>query len=87
MPPGSGQVRYEPTQRSIVALISINLGVMNLLPIPALDGGRTVLILAEMITRKKLPANIEATINAVGLAVLLGLSAIIMVKDVIGLFN
>ena len=45
------------------------------------------MILAEMITRKKIPANIEATINAVGLAILLGLSAIIMVKDVFGLFS
>lgn len=72
---------------SIISLISINLGVMNLLPIPALDGGRTVLILAEMITRKKLPADIEAKINAVSLAILLGLSAIIMIKDIIALFN
>lgn len=72
---------------SIVGLISINLGVMNLLPLPALDGGRTVMILAEMITRKKIPANIEATINMVGLAILLGLSFIIMIKDVIGLFG
>ena len=71
---------------NIVALISINLGVMNLLPLPALDGGRTVMILAEMVTRKKIPARIEATINAVGLAVLLGLSAIILIKDVIMLF-
>lgn len=92
-PIGIGEVIGEAANQgpgpllSIAALISINLGVMNLLPIPALDGGRTVLILAEMITRKKLPANVEATINAVGLAVLLGLSAIIMIKDVIGLFN
>ena len=71
---------------NIVAMISINLGVMNLLPIPALDGGRTVMLLAELVTRKKLPANVEATINAVGLLVLLGLSFIIMIKDVIGLF-
>ena len=71
---------------NIVSLISINLGVMNLLPIPALDGGRMVAILAEMITRKKLPSNVESTINAVGLAVLLGLSFIIMIKDIIGLF-
>ncbi len=71
---------------SIVALISINLGVMNLLPIPALDGGRMVLILVEMVTKKKLPPNVEATINAVSLIVLLGLSVIIMIKDVIGLF-
>lgn len=71
---------------NIVAMISINLGVMNLLPIPALDGGRTVILLAELVTRKKLPTNVEATINAVGLLVLLGLSFIIMIKDVIGLF-
>jgi regulator of sigma E protease len=72
---------------SIVSLISINLGAMNLLPIPALDGGRTLMILIEMITKKKLPPNVEATINAVGLIVLLGLSVIIMIKDVIGLFG
>lgn len=70
----------------IVSLISINLGVMNLLPIPALDGGRLVMILIEMITRKKVPENVEATINAIGLIILLGFSAIIMIKDIIGLF-
>ncbi len=70
----------------IVSLISINLGVMNLLPIPALDGGRMITIIAEMITRKKIPPKVEGIINAVGLAVLLGLSFIIMIKDVIGLF-
>ena len=71
---------------SIIALISMNLGVMNLLPIPALDGGRTVLLLVEMVLRKKLPPNVEANMNAISLAILLGLSAIIMIKDVIGLF-
>ena len=71
---------------NIVALISINLGVMNLLPIPALDGGRTVLILVEMISGKKLPPNVEATVNGVSLIILLGLSAIILIKDVVGLF-
>ena len=72
---------------SIASLISINLGVMNLLPIPALDGGRTLLILVEWVTKKKLPPNVEATMNAVSLVILLALSAIIMVKDVIGLFG
>ena len=71
---------------SLVAVISINLGVMNLLPIPALDGGRMITILIEMITKKKLPAKVENTINAVGLALLLGFSAIVLVKDVIGMF-
>lgn len=72
---------------SIVGLISINLGVMNLLPLPALDGGRLVMILCEMVTRKKIPAKIESTINAVGLLLLLGLSALIMIKDIFGLFS
>lgn len=66
----------------IIALISINLGIMNLLPIPALDGGRLVTILVEMITRKKLPARVEGMINAIGLFLLLGLSVIIMIKDI-----
>lgn len=70
---------------SLVAVISINLGVMNLLPIPALDGGRMLTILIEMITKKKLPAKVENTINAVGLAILLGFSVIVLVKDVIGI--
>jgi regulator of sigma E protease len=69
----------------LVAMISINLGVMNLLPIPALDGGRILFILIEMISRRRLPARIEETINAVGLFLLLGLSVIIMIKDVIAI--
>ena len=69
----------------IAALISINLGVMNLLPFPALDGGRLITILIEMISRRRIPAKIEGVINAVGLFILLALSAVILVKDVIGL--
>ncbi|MBE6536973.1 MAG: site-2 protease family protein [Ruminococcaceae bacterium] len=69
----------------ITVLISINLGVMNLLPIPALDGGRIFTLLIEMITRKKLPAKVEETINAVGLALLLGLSFIVLIKDIVQL--
>ena len=66
----------------IVALISINLGVMNLLPIPALDGGRIFTLLIEMVTRKKLPAKVESMINMIGLAALLGLSFIVLIKDI-----
>jgi len=69
----------------ILALISINLGVMNMLPIPALDGGRTLTILVEMVTRKRMPPKVEQIINGVGLALLLGLSAVILIKDVIQL--
>lgn len=70
---------------NIVVLISINLGVMNLLPIPALDGGRLISILFEMITRKRVPQKVEGVINAVGLMLLLGLSVVVMIKDVIQL--
>lgn len=69
----------------ITVLISINLGFMNLLPIPALDGGRLIVILVEMITKKRLPPKVEGIINSVGLFILLGLSLVIMVKDVIQL--
>ena len=64
------------------ALISINLGVMNLLPIPALDGGRLLTTAVEMVSGKKLPAKIENVINGVALILLVGLSIVIMVKDV-----
>ena len=66
----------------MVTLISINLGVMNLLPIPALDGGRIITILFEMITRKKINPKVEGWVNAIGLGVLLLFSLFIMVKDV-----
>ena len=69
----------------ITTLISINLGVMNLLPIPALDGGRMVSLLFEMITKKRLPTKVEGMINAVGLGILLLFSLFIMVKDIIQL--
>lgn len=64
------------------SLISINLGFMNLLPIPALDGGRLLTTLVEIVTRKKIPAKIENMINGIGLILLLGLSIVIMFKDI-----
>lgn len=70
----------------ILALISINLGIFNLLPIPALDGGRLVFILIEMIFRKPVPQKYEKWVHAFGMIVLLGLMAVIMVKDIWALF-
>lgn len=67
---------------NLIVIISINLGFMNLLPIPALDGGRMLVLIVEMVTRKRLPQKVENMINAIGLALLLGLSVIIMVKDI-----
>lgn len=66
----------------IMALISINVGVFNLLPIPALDGGRLFFILIEAIRRKPIPAKYEGYIHAVGMALLLLLMVIITFNDI-----
>lgn len=71
----------------IMALITFNLGLFNLLPFPALDGGRLLLIVAEMITRKKIPQKYESLINAIGFALLLTFMAFITVKDIWGLIK
>lgn len=71
----------------LVALISINLGVVNLLPIPALDGGRLVFVLIEMIFRKPVPKEIEAKIHGIGLILLLGLTVLVSILDVRNLFG
>lgn len=73
------------------AFIAVNLGIMNLLPIPALDGGRAVALLLtvaiEAVTRKKLNPKYEGYIHAGGMILLLALMALIMLKDVIFLFK
>lgn len=66
----------------IMALITINLGLFNLLPIPALDGGRLVFILFEMIFRKPVPQKYESIVHAVGMVILLGFMAIVTLKDI-----
>ena len=71
---------------SLFAFITLNLGVFNLLPIPALDGGRLVFLLIEAVSRKKVPAKVEATIHGVGMIVLLAFMFVVSVKDVIMMF-
>ena len=70
---------------NITVLISMNLGFMNLVPFPALDGGRLITILIEMITRKKIPAKVEAMINGIGITILFALMILILFKDVFAL--
>ncbi|MGM9585802.1 MAG: M50 family metallopeptidase [Faecousia sp.] len=71
--------------------IAINLAVMNLLPIPALDGGRVVCLLlttaVEAVTKKKIDPKYEGYLHSAGMIVLLGLMAIIMFKDIFVLFR
>lgn len=71
----------------IMALISINLGLFNLLPIPALDGGRLVFILFEMITKKPVPQKYESMVHAIGFIVLIVFMLLITAKDIWSLFT
>ena len=66
----------------VMMVITVNLGIVNMLPFPALDGGRFLMLLIEWIFRKPVPRKVESIINTVGLILLLGLSAVIAVKDV-----
>jgi len=67
---------------SITILLSANLGVMNLLPFPALDGGRLLIYLIEAITRKKVPEKVEAALNGVGFVLLMVLMVVVMGSDI-----
>ncbi|MCX7854083.1 MAG: site-2 protease family protein, partial [Caldilineales bacterium] len=66
----------------LTAILSLNLAVINLLPIPALDGGRLFFVLVEGIRRKRIPPEKEALVHLAGFALLLGLMALITVVDV-----
>lgn len=69
----------------LVTVISINLGVMNLLPVPALDGGHLLLYVIELIRRKPVKPEVESVINFIGLVLILALAVIISIKDIITL--
>lgn len=66
----------------MMALITINLGLFNLLPIPALDGGRLMFILFEMIFRKKVPEKYESLVHAIGFIILIIFMLLIAAKDI-----
>jgi regulator of sigma E protease len=66
-----------------VAFISINLAVFNMLPFPALDGGWTVILLIELITRRKVPDKVVGAMNYVGLMLLFGLMIVVTIKDIL----
>ena len=70
----------------IMALITINLGIFNLLPIPALDGGRLLFIIFEIIFRKPVPQKYETLVHGIGFALLIGFMLLVTAKDIIALF-
>lgn len=69
----------------IMMIITVNLGVVNLLPIPALDGGRLVFLIIEAIRRKPIKPEHEGYVHAIGMLVLFAFMIIISIKDVIQL--
>ena len=71
----------------ITFLLSANIGVLNLLPLPALDGGRLVFIFLEMIRGKRVPPEKEGIVHFVGIALLLALMAYIMFNDIRRIFT
>ena len=71
---------------TFIAIIALNLGILNLFPIPALDGGRILFVLLEMILRRRLPNKVENWIHTAGFAILISLMILITCKDVYNLF-
>lgn len=71
---------------NMMGLISVNLGIFNLLPLPALDGGRIVFAAVEGITKKKIKPAFEAAFHAAGLALLMLLALYVTVSDIQKLF-
>lgn len=66
----------------LIALITINLGVVNMLPLPALDGGRFIFLLIELIRRKPIDQKYESVVHFVGMILLLLLMVVITFKDI-----
>ena len=71
----------------MVVLITVNVGIFNLLPIPALDGGRLLFLIWEGISRKPVPPKYEGMIHAIGLLLLLLLIVVVTFSDIMKLFG
>lgn len=70
----------------LVGLISLNLAVFNLLPLPALDGGRILFVIIRKITGKAITDTMENTVHAIGMLLLFGLMILVTWKDIVKLF-
>lgn len=71
------------TLLNLFGMISVNLGIFNLLPFPALDGGSIIFAFIELVTRKKQNRDILGYINLIGLALILGLGIFVMWSDIV----
>ena len=72
---------------TMVGFITVNIGVFNLLPLPALDGGRLLFLLIELVSRRRVPPKYEGMIHAAGLFLLLGLIVVVSFQDIARLFQ
>lgn len=70
---------------NLTALLTINLGVFNLLPLPALDGGRLLFMIIELIRRKPIPPEKEGLVHAIGFLLLIGLILLVSFNDIMRL--
>jgi len=68
------------------ALISINLAIINIIPFPALDGGRLLFLAIEKIKRSPVSVKVEQTVNGIGFALLIGLMILVTLRDITKLF-
>ena len=71
----------------MMLIISVNLGIVNLLPLPALDGGRLVFLLIELIFRKPVPPKYEVWVHAGGMVALLSLMVVVTFNDILRIFR
>ncbi len=71
---------------SLTAIISVNLAIVNLLPFPALDGGRLLVLLIEGVTHRTLPERITGILHLTGLIILIALMVLITIRDIHNLF-
>ena len=91
-PLGIGQIMVDTAKSSmpnlwfLVAFISINLGIMNLLPLPALDGGRLLFLLIELVRRKPVNPKYEAYVHAAGIILLMLLMVFVTFNDILRIF-
>ena len=71
---------------NMAVLLSANLGVMNLLPFPALDGGRLVFLVVEAVRRKPINRQIEGMVHFAGLMLFMVLMVVVMYNDIVRIF-
>lgn len=71
----------------LIVLLTVNVGLFNILPLPALDGGRLLFLLIELIIRKKVPAKYENLIHTIGFIILILFSLVITYNDVVKTFQ